>query len=245
MSKARFQREIMGVWETDAESLIFNYLPEINACSADQLPPLGTWRTVIGIDYGYVHPCAWAIWRYRQGYPECYLIKVIKRAGMVASQAADFTMSLKRQYDARLVGDLGGAGKVFATEFTSRYQIPVEPAQKLNRGEHLGVFASEVKTGQVKIDPKGCQSLLDEWAVLTWDSSGEDSQDGLPDDATDAAMYGLMAIHPSSAQLNKDRERAEWAALTPEQRAQVEEEKRFEAAKREGLKRQRQAYQRR
>jgi hypothetical protein len=236
----------MGIWETDAESLIFNYIPEVNACSSDQLPPLGNWRTIIGIDYGHNHPCAWAVWKYRQGYPECYLVKTIKKSGLTPSQAAEFTFKLRNQYDnARLVGDAGGTGRGYISEFTTRYHVPIEPAAKLHRGQHLALFSGEVKSGQVKIDPIGCRDLLDEWAVLTWDTSGEDSQDGLPDDCTDASMYGLVAIMPNSAQLNKDRERAEWAALTPAERAQKEEDKLFEAAKKEGLKRQRQGYQRR
>jgi hypothetical protein len=232
MSRARYAREILGIWESDAESLIFNYDPNKNSINPNVMPAgdrLGhPWKTLLSVDVGFNHPVAWCVWRWLPGCPEIYLIKAIKQSGLTPSRAGALTQQYKEQYGAtRVIADTGGIGKGYAEEWAQRYGLTVERATKHGRGEALATFSGEVKSGQVKIESTGCRPLLDEWATLTWDDQGDDSQDGLPDDCTDAALYGFRAIRPTY--------KPEFE-LSPEQLAEQQARASKEAAKKRAAK---------
>lgn len=199
LPEATFRREYMGEWVRDDEALVLRFDYGRNAC-AERDMPAGDWRTVIGIDLGVVDACAWVVMRYRPGSPETYLVRAVKRAGLAPSAAAAHTEQLRREFPgARLIADTGGIGRAFTQEWASRYGINCEAATKTNKAQHLRMFAGEVASGQVKIDPFQCSTLLDEWETLQWGDDRQDLAEGSEDHATMAAVYGWRAITPTYA----------------------------------------------
>lgn len=198
MSRPRYCREILGIWERDAESLIFDYQDDKNYIDGSKLPSSTTpgWRTVLGVDIGYNDPCAWTIYRYEQGRPELFITKSWKQSGLTPSQAGARTHRIMQDHGIRrVIIDSGGIGKGYSSEWAERYGIHCEIAQKRGRRERLATFSGEVRTGQIKIDPVEAKDLLDEWAILQW-SDEQEASDG-PDHCTDSAMYAWSSIRPS------------------------------------------------
>lgn len=206
MPHARFAREMLGIWERDPESMIFKTNQSLNFLDTSRLQTHEPgWTTVMSVDVGFNHPTAWTIWKYQRDYPTLYICYSRKQSGMTPTQAGAETKRLALNYrPSRLIVDTGGIGKGYAEEWAERYQLNFEPAQKRGRGQRLATFAGEVQSGQIKIDPVEAKELLDEWDVLTWNSTHDDIEDGLPDDCTDSALYGFSAINPSGAATQYD-----------------------------------------
>lgn len=221
-----YQREWLAIWITDVGALVFPFLPHRNAIEA--LPthndhgirlPLEQWRRVLAADVGYVDSCAFAELAFHPMMPFDYICRVTKHPNWISPQFVDHMRELKktvRPFKLPRV-DTGGMGKPYA-EHCIRAGVAVAPAEKKDKAANVRLFRDRIIAGTVKYIEGECDPLLDETAILGWaDESKELPQDGKPDDATFATVYGwrdLMNFREGQDKPDED--------LTAEQRYERE-----------------------
>lgn len=191
-----YQREWLGNWVSDLGSLVYPFNAERNIFHKRPDADNG-WVTALGIDVGYEDSTAFVVGCYRRGHPEIYILHVEKRAHMIPSSVAVRIIQLQKQFDCySVIMDTGGIGKAYAQQASDRYGIHIEPARKTEKRAHIEIVRGELLTGNIKLDPRHTQPLIDEWTALVWkeDRSGPDER--FEDHAADAALYLIRELMP-------------------------------------------------
>lgn len=224
-----FQREWLAKWIVDVGALCFPFLPHRNAIAAlptqdsfGRILPVNLWRKILSADVGYVDSSAFAELAYHPMLPFDFIVRVTKRPAMISPEFVSHMRELKtsvQPYKLPRV-DTGGMGKPYA-EHCIRAGVAVQPAEKTEKKANVRLFRDRVIAGTVKYVDGQCDPLLDECAALGWaDEAKELPEDGKPDDATFATVYGwrdIMNFREGEDKPEDDspeaRERREYEAL--------------------------------
>ena len=149
---------------------------------------------VLGIDYGFRDETAFSLCGWRK-YDGCvYVVEVQKFERMIPSDAA----AVAREYEGRgnvgrIVGDVGGLGKGYAEEARSRWGIPIEAAEKVNKKGYVSLLNGALERGELKVVAGTTDELVAEWRELPWNEAGTKEADGFANHASDATLYGWRA----------------------------------------------------
>jgi hypothetical protein len=197
-----FQREWLAKWIVDVGALVFPWLPHRNAIKS--LPthdsfgrklPEQLWRRALAADVGYVDSSAFATMAFHPMLPFDFILNVHKKPGMISPEFVAHMRELKAKVQPfrppRV--DTGGMGKAYA-EHCIRAGVYVLAAEKTEKKANVRLFRDRVISGAVKYVEGECNDMLDECAALGWDG-GKDGpkelpEEGKPDDATYATLYG-------------------------------------------------------
>jgi hypothetical protein len=197
----RYRREYLGEWVLDAESLVYPYHPSRNQW-LDDLPP-GTVRTALGVDLGSTGTSAIVVVSTVVGLPDVYVRSAETRTGLSVSQLAVWVQSQAREWSAtRVVVDAGGLGGAYVDELRSRYGVQAEAAEKTAKSAAIAGLSGDLTSGVLRVDPRRCRPLIEEWAGLVWDDVASARagrpvySDRLPDHASDACLYAWRAVRP-------------------------------------------------
>lgn len=220
-----FQREWLAKWIQDVGALVYPFLHHRNIIQA--LPtrtPNGLhvyesgWQRMLAADVGYVDSCAFAVLACHPLLIDDYVLSVKKYPKWISPQFVDHMRKLRAEHrPVRLPRvDTGGMGKPYA-EHCIRAGIPVAPAEKTEKKANVRLFRDRIIAGRVKLIEGECDDLLDEAAALGWDKDHELPEDGKPDDATYATLYGWRDLH-------NYREQDAPPAKTPAELAREQEE---------------------
>ena len=178
-----------GVWTRDAGGLVYRYAEDRNTAT----PPALTTH-LVGVDYGYTDATAFAVLGWREHDPSVYVVEAYKRTGLTPSDAAEEVHALSRRYSpVRIVGDVGGLGKGYAEEARRRFQLPIEPADKLNKRGYIALLNGDLERGRVKVDPDRCAELVAEWRELPWTEDHAKEAEGFDNHCSDATLYAWRA----------------------------------------------------
>lgn len=222
------QREYFAEWQVETEARVYRFDRARNTLRAlPQLGPREQWQHVLAIDFGFGNATAWVVIAYRHGDRRAYVVHASKRAGLTPSEVAPITKRLiETHHPDQIVGDVGGLGKAYAVEFTSRYGIPITPADKLGRRAGIEVTSDALYTGSL-LSLDCCEPLHAEWATLLWDETHTDVAAGQDDDIADAALYAFKATpaymtrlvepvtkDPSRDGFDDERDDPEWERKT-------------------------------
>jgi len=187
-----YQREYLGKWVRDEGALVYPYDSRKN--SFYDLPE-GKWYYGLGIDCGYEDSSAFVIGAWRRGHPEIYLLHSEARGHMIPSAMAAYVERLKQDYKfSRTVIDAGGLGKAYQVEMSNRYGIFCEPAKKTNKRAYIEIVRGELLSGTIKVHPRKCGGLLDEWDRLVWNEDRTEPDDRFQDHQSDAALYLIREV---------------------------------------------------
>lgn len=209
----RFVREYLGKWVRDLIGKVFAFDPDRNVVPGR--PEMGKgWTTILSMDFGVVHSVAWVVLAYGPYGKTVYVLYSNKKPGQSPTEAAIETQRVCAVYKPDIIiGDTGGMGKAYATEFTKHYDIPMVAADKQEKRASLEFTSDAMKSGLL-VSHDGNQTLHEELEGLQWDEFHKDIAPGQDDHESEALVYGFK-LCPAYANLKDDPPSRETDGLPP------------------------------
>lgn len=186
LGPVRYQQLRFGRWLRDAGGLVYSiagrHIIDIApACS----------RYVLAIDYGFNDSTAFVVFGWRENDPTTFALMAEKRTGLTPGKAAERVQELQALYAFEaIVGDTGGLGKGYVEEARSRFQLPIEAAEKNNKRGYIELLNGALESDQLRFVRGACEPLLEEARKLPWDKERKLPAAGFEDHACDAMLYG-------------------------------------------------------
>lgn len=201
MTSPRIRREYFGEWIRDTEGLVY---PVSDRMLLDELPDLEGWSFVLGIDLGYVDATAFATMAYHPDYAQAILVESHQQTQMLPDSVAAHVEALMESYDYEsIVADAGGLGKPYVETMIQRHGLPVEAAQKTQKGSAVEHFRGDLQSGVLKIFRPGNEEWLHDASQYAYNYGKIDKakhggmalradvlfDDRTPDHLLDAGLY--------------------------------------------------------
>jgi hypothetical protein len=190
------QREWFARWIRSTEALVYPSFNERRNVYRDiKNDKRIEWFYGVSVDLGYDDPTVIGLFKWSNDVPDVYLTKVIKGENWIPSRIAKEILRLEKEVGAlafTVVDQGGGAGKMIAEEFKSRWHLPnVRAAQKTAKPTFIKMMNGDLATGRFHIH-ESCVPVLDEIGVLQWDPRflGVKEDERFANDACDMALYG-------------------------------------------------------
>jgi hypothetical protein len=198
---AFYAQEYEASFVTVAAGLVYGAFDEKkNIIPAPPHPTDGSaWRFMLGIDFGFHDACAFVVVGYLPGDPHTYVLHSYKESGMLPPQCSEYVQNLPFKFS-RILGDEGGLGKGYAEAMRQFNRIPVEPAEKVNKGGYIDLINGHYAEGLIKIVRPSNRALVEEIVTLPWAEGRKKESDGYENHLTDALLYVWRA---STAYLTK------------------------------------------
>lgn len=202
------RREWMGEWVRDEGALVYPYSFAMNGCfglgqltQADpELPEETRIQYGLGIDLGSsdnVASTSFTLGATIREDPHIWILKCEKRAGLIPSAVAGIAAGYQDRYpNLKIVIDEGGLGGGYAREMRERHGIPCEPAKKTEKRAYQEMMGGDMKSGVVRVLPRQCQVLIDEWSVIQWREDKSEEDPRFVNHAADGALYLWRALRP-------------------------------------------------
>jgi hypothetical protein len=161
-SDPSIQREWYGKFTLDSNSLLIHYNPKLNNYGTLPTTPIDTygtlsslvpiqWTYIMGIDLGFDDADAIAILAWSEATPVVYLVEELVVSQQGLTELVEQIEHLRKKYDiAKIMIDQGGLGKKLAEEMRRRHHIPVQPADKARKMEHIAFLNDALRTGRFK-----------------------------------------------------------------------------------------------
>lgn len=216
-----FRREYLGEFIEDSTAMLYQYDPSING--VDLIDRGGEWTTVMGIDLGADDTSAVAVWGWQRHDQRLRLLVEIESAGDGATDVQDVVDMVRPVMDrwspVAMVIDQGGLGKMVANEIRSRHEIPVEPADKTQKGAHIKLLNADLRKGKLIVDRGGIWArdvrLVERDPRALVEGKLQEKPGGYHSNITDAALYAWR--------------HAQHYLETPAEREPTDDEKMFDA----------------
>jgi len=181
-----YQREWLGLWTTDGDTLVYKYRRANNHYDGKPPPKL---MHILGCDLGFDDAFTIVVIGYNEDTRLCYVVDQFKKSGLLPSQMAEKIKEFQETYKPiSIVGDHGGLGKAICMEFQQRYHIPIKPAEKAQKRAYIELMNGDLLSGLVKIEDGS--PLANEMKSLQWDADKPGKEDErTPNDLCDSALY--------------------------------------------------------
>lgn len=185
-----FQREYLGRWVYDADSLVFKFNEKKNLYT--HLPE-GDWSYILGVDVGFNDADAAAVLAFSDSHPEVYLVEEIIKPHQDITALVNMVSPLIARYKpVKQVMDAGALGKKIQEEISRRHGIMMEAAEKHRKYEFIELMNDDLRTGRFKVRP-GMQWIEDS-RLLQWDIDINNPErvkisNSFHSDITDAVLY--------------------------------------------------------
>jgi hypothetical protein len=213
-----YQRESLGRWVRDESALVVCYDPSRNDY---QERPGGVWSYVFGVDLGTDDADAVAVLGWPEHSRTLYLVEEYVERGNGLTELMTHVERMRKIYDPRrIVIDTGGIGKKISEEIRRRWGVPVEPAEKTRKLEHIALMNDALRTGALLA--KRDSVFAGDSALLQWepDAKGRVISGAYHSDIIDAVLYGYRAAghYLEEPPVEKRDEGEEWEAAEEEKR---------------------------
>lgn len=184
-----------GKWVRDTSGLVYSDWHDALVVDALPLLPEGErWQHLLACDFGVVDPTAFAVIAWSEHDPHCYVTEAEQWDDMSPSEAADMVIEWRGRYGGRfvrVVGDTGGLGKAYETEFRKRFAIGLEAADKQNKLGFIKLLNGDLRVGAVKFLRGPTDMLCDHVKRLPWkDEKCQQEHPDAPNHLPDALLYG-------------------------------------------------------
>jgi len=107
----------------------------------------------------------------------------------IPEQWAKLTKELIERYkpiDVRM--DAGALGKPIMIEMQKRWNIPVNPAEKVEKMSNIELLNGDFRSGRFYVSDE-CKDLIHQMSILTKNSKGTGEDQALPNDRCDSMLY--------------------------------------------------------
>lgn len=190
-SHPKVQREYFGQWIADDETLMirrfYEGIPK-NPYHQD------TWRSTIGIDFGFNDETAFSVIGWERDNPIAYVLECYGKSGMSVSQVGTELQRLDSIYHpVTIVGDPAGASKIMMEEFGDKYGIFMESAQKTNKAHYVEILGDALNLGVLLLHPNTTKDLQTELRKVVWNEERTREVEGIKCDQFDATLYSYRA----------------------------------------------------
>lgn len=192
----RYRREYLGQWVTDSDALALHYDAARNGCEWQTEPKAG-WTYLIAFDIGYEDADAIAVLGWAPNDKRLHLVReVITRKQGITELGTQLQTLYATYKPQRLIGDLGALGKKIGEEFTQRWKLPVEAAEKSRKAEHVELLDDGLRTGAFLAPPNSV--FAEDCAIVQWDAAAKTKgllvfDASYHSDIVDAVLYGYRA----------------------------------------------------
>lgn len=183
----KVRREYLGQWCADDEALMIKPFALVH-------PPtpyhLDTWRSVIGVDFGFNDETAFSVIGWERNNPKSYIIESFGIRQASVSEIGNILKRLKETYKpVRIVGDPAGASKIMMAEFLDKYKIVMESAQKTNKAHYIEILNDALVNCDLVLHPTQTLDLQAEMKKVVWNDDRTRELEGLKCDQLDATIY--------------------------------------------------------
>lgn len=180
-----------GIWIPDGAGLVYVFNAKRNTAPAlSWKRERNRWHFILGVDYGVTNACAFAVLGWRENDPLTYVLESFRVEDCLTDSANEVIRGLDKEYAfEKMVGDVGGLGKVFVEEGRKRWTLPIEPAQKTNKRGYQKLFNDALTQGHILLVLETTTDLREEWAQLPWDPERKAELAGFSNHAADATLY--------------------------------------------------------
>lgn len=192
-----FRREILAEWCEDEGAQVYAFVYERNAVEQLEIDESGAFT--LGVDFGVVDHCAWAVLYSPPRSRNVYVVHTESHGGLLPDQASDVTARLTERYKpSRIVGDAGGLGKPYVEAWNRRYGNRagwhMQAAQKSEKLANIATVNGEMRSGRVMILAPACGGLIEELANLVWaDERREKEHPGCANHIADSFLYAYRS----------------------------------------------------
>lgn len=165
LSNPTIQREFFGKWVHDSDVLVFRYDRLLNDYIES---PKGNYVYVMGVDLGYEDCDAISVLGWTDESKITYLFEEKITAKQGLTELIKQIEDLRVKYNiCKIVMDTGGLGKKIGEEVIRRYQLPVEPAEKIRKHEYIELFNDALRTGRFKA--RSTSRFAQDAMLVEWD----------------------------------------------------------------------------
>lgn len=202
-----FLREYGGLAVDDLDVRLYQYESAVNDFDGEL--PAGDWMYTIGIDLGSKDRTAVWVWGWRRHDPTLYQVYEYEHAGLVKDPKTgrerpiivDDVLrwaweAIKRFPPVKAVVDQGGLGLMIADTLRER-GLPVEAAQKNDKGAHIKLFNSDLRKGAIKVRADSAfardAQLVEKDPKAFLHDKLQEREHGYHSDILDAALYSWRA----------------------------------------------------
>lgn len=190
-------REYRNQWVLDVQSLWIQYKEDKN--HYQYLPDVkpDKWHYILGVDIGFKDADAIAVLAWSDATPTTYLVeeKVTTKQGITELAVQIKEMIAKYNPD-KIVMDEGGLGKKAAEEMRRQHHLPIHPADKHRKQEHVEFLNDALRTSRF-MAKSASRFAQDSYLVqIDWDASTPDKivvKKQPHSDIIDAVLYAFVA----------------------------------------------------
>ena len=207
-----YRREYLGEWVSDKGGLVyrrFDPVHNIYEGGIEDAEEPGRWNYVLGIDYGFRAPSAFAVLAYDTQQPRVRIIQVTKKEQLLHTAVAVEVEKLNQVYGFSNVM-VDAAHPELIEAIKQRGGVHCEGAKKQDKMAFIEIMNDEFATGIVKANATHCEELFEEYAMLPLTDSSDENKlvedKNYANHAADAALYAWRGCHHYYSQLERLRE---------------------------------------
>lgn len=183
----KFRREYLGEWCADDEALMIKPFALVRP---DEIYNSSSWRSVIGVDFGFNDETAFSVIAWRRNNPKAFVIESFGLSKPTVSEIGQHLQRLKAMYTPiKIVGDPAGASKIIMAEYLDKYKIVMESAQKTNKAHYIEILNDALVTGNLLLNPDTTKGLQTEMRKVVWNEERTRELEGMKCDELDATLY--------------------------------------------------------
>lgn len=190
-----FQQMYLGRWVVDNAKLVYKFNSSKNEYL--ELPKQRTeYVYLLGVDLGYDDDSAFVVVAYSDQDKTLYVVHTFKKTKMDITDVANKIKELQRTYGCHKVV-IDGANKQAVEEMQKRHGVVLQAADKTGKVDFIQLMNDDLAQGIVKVQPKACKELVDEWLGLIWNdrSIKKEEHPSCPNHLCDAALYIWRYCH--------------------------------------------------
>ncbi len=188
-SNPKYRREYLGEWCQDSDSKLVKHFQLVDK----PIYVKDDWRTVIGIDFGFNDKTVISVIGWRYNNPIAYVLETVGLQYAGTSKIAAELQRVKQQYNPiSVVGDPAGSSKIIMQEFSEKYKIHMESAQKTNKAHYVEVLDDALLNNNLLICKENVE-LIAELKSLVWNEERTREREGQPCDYFDSVLYAFRA----------------------------------------------------
>jgi hypothetical protein len=181
----------------DTSGLVYSdFSDKLIAPALPKLPDGERWTYLLACDFGVVDPTAFAVHAFSKHELAAWVVEAEEWADLSPSEAAEKANEWGARYGGfeRIIGDTGGLGKAYETEWRKRFHIPLEAAEKQNKLGFIKLMNGDMKAGKLRFVEPGTITLVEHLKALPWsDETAQKEHPAAPNHLPDATLYGWRA----------------------------------------------------
>ena len=195
-SNGEYRQEWLGQFVTIVDSLVYRFQP-FNI--VESKPIIRTNKFILSIDFGIIDKTAFVIGELHNNI--ILFRDSFAKSLMSVDEINNKINEFKNKYPINvIIGDTGGLGKAVAYELSSRYNVEIMSAKKVDKKGAQQVFNNSLINNEIQILVPECQNIIDEWSELKLLPDG--SENSNDNHLSDATLYGFRYLRNLYEALN-------------------------------------------